>query len=133
MTITAHDLATQIANRHDVDFDFALEFVEANICHTESADAPEIDRDAIAQDDADFIANAFASAQRAGDFGVRELDVVADAAGASDEAEVAAHYAMAARDLAIRHALARGARIVDVMAAAGVSRARIDQIRKSGR
>lgn len=130
MTITAHDLATQIANRHGVSFDFALEFVEVNICHTESP--VEIDPDAIDEDYADFIAGAFASAQRAGDFGVPELDVVADAAGASDEAEVAAHYAMAARDLAIRHALARGARIVDVMAAAGVSRARIDQIRKSG-
>ena len=133
MTITAHDLATQIANRHDVDFDFAAEAVEMYLTQVEDVDGREIERDAITQDDADFIANAFASAQRAGDFGVRELDVVADAAGASDEAEVAAHYAMAARDLAIRHALARGARIVDVMAAAGVSRARIDQIRKSGR
>lgn len=79
------------------------------------------------------LATAFASAQRAGDFGTRELDDVADAARASDEAEAAAHDAMVARDRAIRHALARGARVVDVMAASGVSRARIDQIRKGGR
>ena len=71
--------------------------------------------------------------KRAGDFGTRELDDVADAARASDEAEAAAHDSMVARDRAIRHALAHGARVVDVMAAAGVSRARIDQIRKGGR
>ena len=67
------------------------------------------------------------------DLAARELDDVADAARASDDAEAAAHDAMVARDRAIRHALARGARVVDVMAASGVSRARIDQIRKGGR
>ena len=133
MTTTAHDLATQIATRHGVDFDFAAEAVETYLIQMEDVDDREIDRGAIAQDDADFIADAFASAQRAGDFGVRELDDVADAARASDMAEAAAHDAMVARDRAIRRALTRGARVVDVMAAAGVTRARIEQIRKGGR
>lgn len=133
MTTTAHDIATQITTRHGVDFDFAAGAVETYLVQMEDVDDREIDRGAIAQDDADFIVGAFASAQRAGDFGVRELDDVADAARASDETEAAAHDAMAARDRAIRHALARGARVVDVMAAAGVTRARIEQIRKGGR
>ena len=133
MTTTAHDLATRISARHGVDGDFAADVVETYISQVEEIDGREIDRDAITEDDADFIIGAFASAQRAGDFGTRELDDVADAARASDEAEAAAHDAMVARDRAIRHALARGARVVDVMAASGVSRARIDQIRKGGR
>ena len=77
--------------------------------------------------------NITARTRRAGDCGTREGGDGADAARASDEAEAAAHDAMVARDRAIRHALARGARVVDVMAASGVSRARIDQIRKGGR
>ena len=133
MTTTSHDLATAIHHKYGVDFDFASETAETYITQIEAVDGREIDRDAIAQDDADFLIGAFASAQRAGDFGTRELDDVADAARASDEAETAAHDAMVARDRAIRHALARGARVVDVMAAAGVTRARIDQIRKGGR
>ena len=127
---TAHDLATRISARHGVDTDFAAEAVESHITQIEEIDVREIDRDAIDEDYADFIIAAFASAQRAGDFGTRELDDVADAARASDEAETAAHDAMIARDRAIRHALARGARVVDVMAASGVTRSRIDQIRK---
>lgn len=133
MTTNAHYLATRISARHGVDGDFAAEAVETYISQAEEIDGREIDRDKITEDDADFITSAFASAQRAGDFGARELDDVADAARASDEAEAAAHDAMVARDRAIRHALARGARVVDVMAASGVSRSRIDQIRKGRR
>ena len=133
MVTTAHDLATQIATRHGVDFDFAAEAVETYLAQLEEIDGRGIDHGDITEDVANFIAGAFASAQRVGDFGVRELDDVADAAQASDEAEGAAHDAMAARDRAIRHALARGARVVDVMNAAGVTRARIEQIRKAGR
>lgn len=133
MTTTAHDIATQIATHRGVDIDFAAEAVETYIAQLEDTDGREIDRDAIPHYTADFIIGAFASAQRVGDLGTRELDDVADAARASDEAEAAAHDAMVARDRAIRHALARGARVVDVMAAAGVTRARIEQIRKGGR
>lgn len=132
-TFTAHDIATTIHHKHGVDTVFAAEAVETYIAQIEEIDGREIDRDAITEDDADFIMSAFASAQRAGDFGTRELDDVADTARASDDAESAAHDAMAARDRAIRHALAHGARVVDVMAASGVSRARIDQIRRGTR
>lgn len=130
MTTTAHDLAVTIHHKHGVDLDFSAEAVETYITQVEDVDGREIDRDAITEDDADFIIAAFASAQRAGDFGTRELDDVADAARASDDAEAVAHAAMVDRDRAIRHALARGARVVDVMAASGVTRSRIDQIRK---
>lgn len=133
MTTTAHDLATRIAARHGVDDDFATDAVETYISQVEEIDGREIDRDEIAEDDANFIIAAFASAQRAGDFGTRELDTLAYAARASDEAEAAAHAAMIYRDRAIRNALARGARVVDVMGASGLARARIDQIRKGNR
>ena len=132
-TFTDHDVAVAIHHKYGVDTDFATEAVETYVAQIEDVDGREIDRNAITEDDADFIIGAFASAQRAGDFGARELDDVADAARASDEAETAAHDAMADRDRAIRHALAHGARVVDVMAASGVSRPRIDQIRKGGR
>ena len=132
MTFTDHDVAVAIHHKHGVDTDFAAEAVETYITQIEDLESREINRDEISEDDADFLIGAFASAQRAGDFGVRELDDVADAARASDEAEAAAHDAMVARDRTIRHALAHGARVVDVMDAAGVSRARIDQIRKGG-
>lgn len=133
MTFTDHDVAVAIHHKYGVDTGFAAEAVETYIVQIEAVDGRGIDRDAIAEDDADFIIAAFASAQRAGDFGTRELDDVAAAARASDEAEAAAHDAMTARDRAIRHALARGARAVDVMQASGVTRSRIDQIRKGGR
>lgn len=132
-TFTDHDVAVAIHHKHGVDTDFAAEAVETYITQIEQVDGREIDRNAITEEDVDFIIAAFASAQRAGDFGTRELNDVADAARASDDAEAAAHDAMVARDRAIRHALARGARVVDVMFASGVSRARIDQIRKGGR
>lgn len=130
---TTHDLAARISGRHGVDTVFAAEAVETYIAQIEAVDGREIDRDAIGGDDADFIIAAFASAQRAGDFGARELDDVAVAARASDEAEAEARAAMADRDRTIRHALARGARVVDVMSASGVTRARIDQIRRGTR
>ena len=130
---TAHDLATAIHHRHGVTIDFAAETVETYIARIEDVDDREIDRDAIPENDADFIAGAFASAQRHGNFGVPELDDVADAADAADQAQDSLDQARIDRDRAIRHAIARGARVVDVMAVAGVSRARIDQIRKGGR
>jgi len=132
-TFTDHDVAVAIHHKHGVDTGFAAEAVETYIAQIEDVDGREIDRDEISEDDADFIIAAFASAQRAGDFGARELDDVADAATTAEAAESAAHDAMVDRDRAIRHALARGARVVDVMAASGVSRPRIDQIRKARR
>ena len=133
MTITAHDLATAIHHKHGVGFDFAAEAVEYYIAQIEGLEGREIDRDDITEDDADFIIPAFASAQRAGDFGARQLDDVAQAAQAVDTAQSTLDQAMVDRDRTIRHALARGARVVDVMSASGVSRARIDQIRRGAR
>lgn len=133
MTTTAHDIATVIHHKHGVDTAFAAEAVETYITQIEDADGREIDRDEITQDDADFIIDAFASAQRAGDFGTRELDTVAYTARSVEDADRVLRDAQATRDRAIRNALARGARVVDVMEAAGVTRARIDQIRRGTR
>lgn len=133
MTTTAHAIATAIHHKHGVDDNFAAEAVETYITQIEDLDGREIDRDAITEDDADFIVTAFASAQRAGDFGTRELDSVAYAARSVEDADRVLRDAQATRDRAIRNALARGARVVDVVEASGVTRARIDQIRKSTR
>lgn len=131
MTTTAHTLATAIHHKHGVDDNFAAEAVETYITQIEDLDGREIERDEITEDDADFIVTAFASAQRAGDFGTRELDTVAYAARSVEDADRVLRDAQATRDRAIRNALAHGARVVDVMAAAGVTRSRIDQIRKN--
>ena len=133
MTTTAHTLAAAIHHRHGGDFDFAAEAVETYIAQVEDVDGREIDRDDITEDDADFITDAFAAAQRAGDFGIRQLDDVAQAAQAVDTAQSTLDQAMVDRDRTIRHALAHGARVPDVVAAAGVTRARIDQIRQGRR
>ena len=129
-TFTDHDVAVAIHHKHGVTTDFAAETVETYITQIEEIDVREIDRDAITEDDADFIIAAFASAQRAGDFGTRELNNVVYAARSVEDADRVLLDAQATRDRAIRNALARGARVVDVMAAAGVTRSRIDQIRK---
>ena len=131
MTTTAHDLATAIHHKHRVTIDFATETVEAYIARMEDVDGREIGRGNIPEDDADFITGAFASAQRSGDFGTRQLDDVANAADAVNRAQDTLDQSRDDRDRAILHALAHGARVVDVMAAAGVTRSRIDQIRKN--
>lgn len=133
MTTTSHDIATAIHHKHGVDTDFAAEAVETYITQIEDIDDREIDRDEITEDDADFIMGAFASAQRAGDFGTRELDTVAYAARSVEDADRMLRDAQATRDRAIRNALSRGARVVDVVEASGVTRARIDQIRRGTR
>ena len=132
-TFTDHDVAVAIHHKHDVDTDFAAEAVETYITQIEDIDGREIDRDTITEDDVDFIITAFASAQRAGDFGIRQLDDVADAADAVAAAKAALEDAEYARNQAVKRALAHGARVVDVTGAAGVSRARIDQIRRGTR
>ena len=68
-TFTDHDVAVAIHHKYGVATDFAADAVETYITQIESLDGREIDRDSIAEDDADFIIAAFASAQRAGDFG----------------------------------------------------------------
>lgn len=133
MTTTAHTIAAAIHHKHGVTIDFAAEAVETYITQIEDIDGREIDRDTITEDDADFIITAFASAQRAGDFGTRELDDVADAADAVAAAKTALEDAEYARNQTVKRALAHGARVVDVTAAAGVTRARIDQIRQGRR
>lgn len=100
----AHNLATQIATRHGVSFDFAAETVETYITQIEDIDNREIDRDNIFENDANFIIATFASVQRRGDFGVPELNDVSDAANAVDRARDALDQAWSDRDRTILHA-----------------------------
>lgn len=132
MATSAHDIAAATHHRYNVDFDFAAETVEEYIARMEEVDGRIIDRAAIAENDADLIIGTIISDQRRGEFGAPELDAVADAADTIDQAQDAIDQARSARDRAIRRAIARGARVVDVMTAARVTRARIDQIRKDG-
>lgn len=127
--ITDHDLTTAIAAKLGVAEYFAAAAAEACLAHIEKTDGRDIDRDAITADDFEFALGAAASAQRAGDFGLPALDAVTDAARAVGDAQTAMEEAMYTRDQAILTALRHGARVVDVVKASGVSRARIDQIR----
>lgn len=68
-TFTDHDIAVSIHHKHCIDTDFSAEAVETYITQMEEIDGREIDRNAIPEGDVDFIIAAFASAQRAGDFG----------------------------------------------------------------
>lgn len=62
MTTTAHALAASIHHLFDVSFDFATETVESYLVRME-----DVDRDAISEDDVDFIKGEFAAAHAATD------------------------------------------------------------------
>ena len=61
MTTTAHALSASIHHLFDVPFDFATETVESYLVRMEDADGQEIDRNAISEDDVDFIKSEFAT------------------------------------------------------------------------
>ena len=97
----------------------------------EELEGREIDRDNIDDDDADFLAESVARAQRAGDLGQRELNLVEETLPEVERAQAILADAEAHRNDAIKAALYAGARVKDVAAAAGLSRQRIEQIRSA--
>lgn len=126
-------LTARISGRLGIDEAAARAALETYAAQVADHDGRTIDLDDLTDGDAAFLEGAVAAAQRAGDLGDRELDILADAARALDAAEQAAEAARHDRDQAVRAAIFAGARIVDITAITGLSRNRVYQIRDGRR
>ncbi|MDO4610940.1 hypothetical protein [Corynebacterium sp.] len=122
-------LTARISGRLGIDEAAARDALETYAAQVADHDGRELDLDDLTDDDAAFLEGAVAAAQRAGDLGDRELDILADTVTALDTAEAAAEAARHDRDQAVRAAISAGARIVDITAITGLSRNRVYQIR----
>lgn len=122
-------LAIRTAGRCGITDEAAESALEEYARQLEALEGREIDRDSISDDDADFLAESVARAQRAGDLGQRELQLVEETLPEVERAQALLADAEAHRNDAIKAALNAGARVKDVAAAAGLSRQRVEQIR----
>lgn len=126
-------LTARISGRLGIDEAAARAALETYTAQVADLDGRTIGLDDLSDDDAAFLEGAVAAAQRAGDLGDRELDILADTVTALDAAEQAAEAARHDRDQAVRAAIFAGARIVDITAITGLSRNRVYQIRDGRR
>ena len=128
---TIHDLALRAAGALGITDEAAEAALDTYRQQIEALESRTIDPDDISDDDAGFLTDAVRAAQRSGDLGERELagleEAVAQRTRAADDLATAEQL----RDAAIRAALDAGARVKDVMSATGLSRARVDQIRRA--
>lgn len=122
-------LAIRTAGRCGITDEAAEGALEEYARQIEALEDRQIDRDNIDADDADFLAESVARAQRAGDLGQRELHRVEETLPEVERAQALLADAESQRNDAIRAALDAGARVKDVAAAAGLSRQRVEQIR----
>lgn len=122
-------LAIRTAGRCGITDEAAESALEEYARQLEALEGREIDRDDIDDDDADFLTESVARAQRAGDLGQRELRLVEETLPEVERAQAILADAEAHRNDAIKAALNAGARVKDVAAAAGLSRQRVEQIR----
>ena len=122
-------LAIRTAGRCGITDEAAEGALEEYARQLEALEGRQIDRDDIDDDDADFLAESVARAQRAGDLGQRELSRVEETLPEVERAQAILADAEAHRNDAIKAALNAGARVKDVAAAAGLSRQRVEQIR----
>lgn len=132
MSTTITDLADRTATALDIDDAAAQDTLEHFISQVEALDGRTIDPDDISADDADFLVEACRHSQAAGDMGTAELGAVEDTTARLSRADTTtgdADTARAERDRAIRDARGAGASIGDIAAAAGLTRAAVDDIR----
>lgn len=122
-------LTARISGRLGIDDTAARAALETYAAQVADHDGRTIDLDDLTDDDAEFLEGAVAAAQRAGDLGDRELDILADTVTALTAAEQAAEAARHDRDQAVRAAISAGARIIDITTITGLHRNRIYQIR----
>ncbi|MEW1939272.1 hypothetical protein AB0331_18175 [Dietzia maris] len=122
-TLSARDLARELADTHDIDHDSALESVEIYLDQIEQLDHIDIDRDDISDDHADTVRDAFDASTDTTH--VSALDELAEVRDKLDTLTKLQDE----RARLIRKALAGGARVVDIVAASGLTRARIYQVR----
>ncbi|AWB84765.1 hypothetical protein [Corynebacterium liangguodongii] len=128
---TMHDLALRTAGALGITDDAAHAALETYRDQIEALEGRTIDPDDISDDDAGFLTDAVRAAQRSGDLGARETaaleEAAADFARASDDLETARQV----RDAAILTAARAGVRPKDIIEITGLSRARLDQIRRA--
>lgn len=122
-------LAIRTAGRCGITDEAAEGALDAYARQLEALEARQIDRDNINDEDADFLMEAVARAQRAGDLGQQELRLIEETLPEVERAQAVLADAEAQRNTAIKAALNAGARVKDVAAAAGLSRQRVEQIR----
>ena len=127
-TFTLRDVAIAAHTKHGMDIMAAEDIARTYLDQMDTEDGIERDEDELTQDDFDFLLGAIDSARRAGDLGLRELDLIADATREMESQEDRLRAARAERDAAIRAAVHAGARIQDVATAAGISRQAVDKI-----
>ena len=127
-TFTLRDVAIASHTKHGMGIMAAEDIARTYLDQMDTEDGIERDEDELTQDDFDFLLGAIDSARRAGDLGLRELDLIADATREMESQEDRLRAARAERDDAIRAAVHAGARIQDVATAAGISRQAVDKI-----
>lgn len=126
-------LANRISAKLGITLEAAETAAETYIKEIEAFEQRNIDRDDIDPDTATFVEEAVYRAQRAGDMGHREEALLDEALAAYEKAEQDLLTAQQERDNAIRVALAAGSKIANLVRQTGLSRARIEQIRKHTR
>ena len=107
------DLTTTIADRFDLTPDAARDTAETYLTQIEKEDCKDIDRDAIADDDAEFVIGCVSAS--VDEVAVTSLDRVAAATRRMSEAH-------AERDAAIRAAADAGSPITQIAEAADLTR-----------
>ena len=127
-TFTLRDVAIAAHSKHGMDIMAAEDIARTYLDQMDTEHGIERDEDELTQDDFDFLLGAIDSARRAGDLGLRELDLISDATREMESQEDRLRAARAERDAAIRAAVHAGARIQDVATAAGISRQAVDKI-----
>lgn len=111
-------LTDHIARKMDMSTDAVESALDTYITQIENLDNREINRDEINKDDAEFLAESIKQAQAAGDLGHRELAHLEYTVGQIAQLE-------SERDPQIRAARAAGVTVKQIMAATGLSRARV--------
>lgn len=127
-TFTLRDVAIAAHTKHGMDTTAAETIARTYLDQMDTEDGIERDEDDLTQDDFDFLLGAIDSARRAGDLGLRELDLISEAALEMEAQEDRLRAARDERDAAIRAAVHAGARVQDVATAAGISRQAVDKI-----
>lgn len=127
-TFTLRDVAIAANAKYGMDAIAAEGIARTYLDQMDAEDGIERDEDELTQDDFDFLLGAIDSARRAGDLGLRELNLISEAALAMEAQEDRLRAARDERDAAIRAAVHAGARIQDVATAAGISRQAVDKI-----
>ena len=127
-TFTLRDVAIASHTKHGMDIMAAEDIARTYLGQMDTEDGIERDEDELTADDFDFLLGAIDSARRAGDLGLRELDLISEATREMESQEDRLRAARAERDAAMRAAVHAGARIQDVATAAGISRQAVDKI-----